>query len=179
MGFVEGISDFVGQAGDLFDTGGQPRNPPLSQTATSHAISLRTWRGIKIGRIQSWAPSLARTVDSLYEVQRNNTGEPIERVPQIQTTNTIAIERYELFSAHIGEAFDTPISGDNTDLYTLILQTKPLNVREVWRDPFGNIRAYMYVGCWFSDLGITIASNDDRIIKSRATLQFTRKMKLA
>ena len=81
----------------------------------------------------------------------------------------------------MGEAFEAPVVGslDNPDMYTLVRQIKPINVREIWRDPFGNIRAYAYVDCWFSDLGLTMAANDDRIIKSRATLEFTRKFKLA
>jgi hypothetical protein len=171
---VKGVSDLYDN-----DTGGFAPSPPLTNTASSHSISIKTNKGIKIGRIQSWAPQMSRTVDAIYEVQLNNRGEPAERIPQAQTTNSISIDRYELYSLHIGEAFGIPVLGDNTDLTNLTLQTKPIHVREMWRDPFGTIRAYGYFGCWFSSLGLTIAANDDRIIKSRATLEFTRKIRIA
>jgi len=170
------------------DTGGYSVSPPSTQTAMSHAITIRTDRGIKIGRIQSWAPAMTRTIDTIYEVQANNTGEPLERVAQIQNTNRISVERYELYTFHIGEAFGVPTTGggspdvtgssDAIDLVSLVRQVKPFSVREIWRDPFGAIRAYIYTGVWFSDWGITIASNDDRIIKARATLEFTRRLRL-
>jgi len=175
MGLPQGISDFLNGV----DTGGFSVSPPLSQTASSHAISIKTDRGIKVGRIQSWSINMTRVIDTIYEVSLSNQGEPAERVPQIQSTNSIAVERYELFSFHIGEAFGVPVVGDGTDLVNLTLQARPFHVREMWRDPFGDLRAYAYVGCWFSNLGITIAANDDRIIKARATLEFTRRIKIA
>lgn len=184
--FVKGTVDFLQEQ----DTGGYATQPPLTRTVSAHSITIRTDSGIKIGRIQSWGPSLARTIDTLYEVQANNTGEPLERVPQIQTGNKISVERFELYTAHIGEAFGTPTlrigsespaesgSSNPRDLVNLTRQIKPFNVREVWRDPYGDIRAYMYVGIYFSDLGITIAATDDRIVKSSATLEFTRRIRL-
>lgn len=186
---VRGASDFLTSQ----DTGGFAPNPPMTQTATSHAITIRTDQGIKIARIQSWAPSMARTIEQIFEVQANNTGEPVEQVPQIQNTNRISVERYELYTFLIGEAFGVPtIAGasgrdpleatgsvNGNDLVSLVRQIKPFNIREVWRDPFGGIRAYVYTGVWFTDWGITIAATDDRIIKSRATLQFTRRLRLA
>ena len=199
--FVKGASDFLTSQ----DTGGYAPNPPMTQTAASHAITIRTDQGIKIARIQSWSPSMARVVEQLFEVQANNTGEPVEQVPQIQNTNRISVDRYEMYTAHMGESFGVPVLGsgglsviaarrgaggaspspeetgsvDGNDLVSLVRQTRPFNVREVWRDPFGGIRAYMYVGVWFTDWGITIAANDDRIIKARASLQFTRRLRLA
>ena len=175
MGLVKGISDFL----KTYDTGGFSVSPPLTQTASSHAITIKTSRGIKIGRIQSWSPQMSRTVDTVYEVSLANQGEPVERVPQAQTTNSISIERYELYTFHMGEAFGTPVLGTEIDLVNLTQQVKPFYVREMWRDPFGDMRAYAYVGCWFSNLGHTIASNDDRIIKARASLEFTRRIRIA
>ena len=173
-GTFRNVSDFLTDQ----DTGGIAPNPPLTQTATSHAITIRTDRGLKIGRIQNWSPSISRTVDTVFEVNANNTGEPIERVPQIQANNRITVERYELYTFHIGEAFGVPVVNGEVDLVNLTRQAKPFSVREVWRDPFGDIRAYLYTGIWFADWGITISSSDDRIIKSRATLEFTRRIRL-
>jgi len=184
--FIKGASDFL----QAQDTGGAGPQPPLTQTASSHSITIRTDQGIKVGRIQSWSPSMSRQIDTIFEVQANNTGEPVERVPQIQGGNRISVERYELYNSHIGEAFgvitvnngsSTPAetgSSNQLDLVNLTRQIKPFNVREVWGDPFGDIRAYIYAGCWFSDLGITISATDDRIIKARATLEFTRRIRL-
>lgn len=169
------ISDWL----NAQDTGGYAKGPPLTQTASSHGITIKTDKGIKIGRIQSWSSNLSRTIDTIYEVQANNTGEPLERVPQIQTSNSISVERYELYTDHMGEAFGVETTGDTRDMYTLIQQIKPFHVREVWRDPYGNIRAYLYVNCWFSSLGQTISATDDRVIRARATLEFNRKIKLA
>jgi len=188
-----GFETFIKDASDWLtsqDTGGYAPNPPMTQTASSHSITIRTDQGIKVARIQSWSPSMARVVEQLFEVQANSTGEPIEQVPQIQNTNRISVDRYEMYTAHMGEAFGVPVIGSSTspeetgsvdgnDLVSLVRQTRPFNVREVWRDPFGVIRAYIYVGVWFTDWGITIAANDDRIIKARASLQFTRRLRLA
>ncbi len=179
---------FIGKLRDL-DTGSAPINPPLTQTASSHSISIRNQLGLRIGRIQSWSPQMARAVETVWEVNKNAKGEPVERVGQIQGTNTIGIERYEMYTFHTGEAFATPVIDDDNsnnmgnaignDLVTLVDQIKPFHIREIWRDPFGSIRAYAYVGCVWADMGITIAATDDRIIKTRATLEFTRKLRPA
>jgi len=187
MGFkatMQGASDWL----NAQDTGGFVKGPPMTQTALSHAITIKSQRGLKIGRIQSWAPNMSRAIDTVFEVQAGNTGEPIERVPQNQTTNSISVERYELYTAHMGEAFGVLQPANTTfvdrfnggsDLETLIKQVNSFYVREIWRDPFGDIRAYVYVGCWFSSLGHTISATDDRVIKARATLEFTRRLRLA
>jgi len=147
--FVKGISDLFTN-----DTGGFAPSPPLTETASSHGVTIRTDKGIKIGRIQSWSIQMSRTVDAIYEVQLNARGD-------------------------IGEAFGAPVLGDSTDLANLTRQTKPFQIRELWKDPFGSLRGYGYFGCWFSNIGITIAANDDRIIKTRATIEFARRLKLA
>jgi len=182
--FIKGASEFLNEQ----DTGGFSINPPMTQTASSHAITIRNERGIKIGRIQSWSPTMSRQVDQLFEVHANNTGEPVEQVPQTQNQNRVAVERFELYNFNIGEAFGTPVVGgvvpqesgssNAIDLVNLTRQVKPFHVREIWRDPFGGIRAYLYVGVWFVDWGITISATDDRIIKARASLQFTRRLRL-
>jgi len=172
--FIKGASDWIKNQ----DTGSQPVNPPLTQTASAHSIVIKTDKGIKIGRIQSWNINLARAMDTLYEVGPNVTGEPIERVPQVQTTNSIAVNRYELYASHLGEAFGVQLIDPTNDMYTLVLQTNPFHVREIWRDPFGGMRAYLYANCWFSSMGQTISATDDRIIKVNATLEFTRKIRV-
>jgi hypothetical protein len=179
-GTFQGVSDFLRSQ----DTGGVSLNPPLTQTASSHAVTIRSNKGIKIGRIQSWSPQISRNIETVYEVQQLAVGEPIERVPQNQTGNRVSVERYELYTFLLGEAFGVPISANKAvanaiDLYSLSLQSKPFNVREVWRDPFGSLRAYLYAGCWFADSGYTISATDDRIIKARGTIEFTRRLRLA
>ncbi len=173
---IQNVSDFLKYA--TADSGGAPTNPPLTQTASSHAITIKDDRGHKIGRIQSWGPTMSRSIDTIRELDSNTTGEPIEKVPQIISASSISIDRYELYTAHMAEAFHTPHIGPNTDLDSLAKQIGPLNVREIWRDPYNNIQAYVYVGCWFASWGITISATDDRIIKARATLEFTRRLKL-
>jgi hypothetical protein len=172
---VQGVSDFL----DEQDTGGEPKNPPLTDTASAHGITIRTAKGRRIARIQSWAPAQNRIIDAEHEVDANATGEPIERVPQIVGTNRISVERYELYVRHIGEEFGVPVLGGASDMVSLANQIKPLHVRVIWRDPFGGIRGYVYTNAWFSDWGITIGANDDRIIKARATLEFERRLRLA
>ena len=177
------IRDFVKDNDFLSrqDTGGYSTSPPQSQTASSHSISIRNERGLKIGRIQNWSPSMSRVIDSEFENDANSAGEPVERVPQIQSGNRISVDRYELYTFHIGQAFGTPVVNQdrrNGDLVSLSQQVRPIGIREIWRDPFGAIRAYAYVGVWFSDLGLTISATDDRIIKARATLEFTRRIRL-
>ena len=170
---IKGASDWL----NAQDTGGYPTNPPMTQTASAHAITIKTQTGIKIGRIQSWSPNMARAIDTIYEVGPYAVGEPLERVPQNLTANSIAVDRYELYTFHMGEAFGVAVA-NGTDMVSLIQQLTPFHVREVWRDPYGGIRAYVYINCWFSSVGHTIAASDDRIIKARATLEFTRRLRL-
>ena len=164
------------------DTGGTPINPPLTQTASSHSIVIKTNRGIKVGRIQSWSPNMAMTVDSEFEVQRLGRGEPIDRINQIQNANSISVERFELYNSFIGQAFGAAISntgGNNgIEMVSLSSQKKPFIIREIMRSPFGEVKAYVYVNCFFSNWGITIAATDDRIIRARATIEFGRRIKL-
>jgi hypothetical protein len=178
VGLLNDAEDFLRSQ----DTGGSPVNPPMTLTASSHSIVIKTDKGIRIGRIQNWSPSMARTVDSVYEVQANAIGEPIERVPQVQGTNSISVDRYELYTFHLGEAFGTPVLGGgyggNIDLVSLVYQIKPFHVREIWRDPTGAMRAYIYANCWFSNMGHTISATDDRIIKAKGTIEFTRRLRL-
>jgi len=178
MGFQSFVKDTSNWINDKIGSPSGPINPPFTQTASSHSIVIKTGDGKKIGRIQSWNPTVSRTIDSIYEVHADATGEPIECIPQIQTTNTIAVNRYELYSAHIGEAFGVKTGLSNDDLYTLILQKNPINIREIWRDPYGGLRAYVYAGCYFNSLGQTIAATDDRILKVNASLTFTRKLRM-
>lgn len=160
-------------------------NPPLTDTASSHSITIRTSRGIKIGRIQSWSPAMTRVIDTVFEVNQRAIGEPIERIAQIQNGNRISVERFELYNSSMGEAFGTSVMAGNNnigdaqnDLVSLVLQTKPFNVREMWYVPTNEVRAYEYIGCLFSDLGYTISAVDDRTIRARATLEFSRRIRL-
>jgi len=178
MGFQSTVKNASDWINDKIGSPSGPINPPFTQTASSHSIVIKTNKGMKIGRIQSWSPTMSRTIDTIYEVHAAATGEPAERIPQVQATNTIAVNRYELYSAHIGEAFGIKTGLENDDLYTLILQKNPIHIREIWRDPYGGIRGYVYVNAWFSSLGITISATDDRIIKSNGTIEFTRKLRL-
>ena len=145
--------------------------PPNTATRTSHAMSIRA-NGITIGMIQSWGHTQTRAVAHVYEINLGTSGEPIETVPGNVGGLTISVNRYDLYTKRMEEAFGTP------DFEMLGTQDRPFEVRETWTFPNNSIEARAYVGCWFSSLGRTYTAGGDRLVQVQGTLTFVKKHRI-
>lgn len=147
-------------------------NPPQTLVTTSHSLTIKTGTGITIGLIKQWQPKQDRTITPIYEINTQTSGEPIENVPGNLQGLQITVQRYDLFTKKMELAFGT------SELTMLSLQDRPFNVQEVWRYPDNSLEAYIYSGCWFSNLGRQYASDDTRVVIVNATLMYVRKDKM-
>jgi hypothetical protein len=156
--------------------------------------------GKTVGFINGWNPTQSRTVTPIYEVNVDGSGNPVEYMPGNITGLNISISRYDIYKTRMEEVFGTP------DLVMLTRQSEPFDVHEVWAvsdpekakyereaieegarigerglatfiNPFTKEERFIYSGCWFTSLGRTIRSDDNRIINVNATLVYTKKMK--
>jgi hypothetical protein len=150
----------TGQAG--------PRNPPNTFVRTSHALSIRA-KGLTVGMIQSWNPSMGRGVTPCFEVNVAGDGTPVEKVPGVLNSLTIQVSRYDLYKKRMEAAFGT------VDFELISNQADPIQILELWRHPDSTMEGWLYVGCWFSNIGRTYSATDNRVVQVNATLEFTRK----
>lgn len=161
---------------------------PITTVRTSHALTIKA-NGITVGLINGWNPTQGRTVTPIFEVDVDDSGNPIENMPGNISGLQIAISRFDTYKIRMEQAFNTP------DLTMLTRQNQPFDVVEVWKLPEDNILSYgipsiqqqspfvneerfLYNGCWFSNLGRTLRSDDNRIVNVNATLIYTKKVKL-
>jgi hypothetical protein len=162
---------------------------PVTLTRTSHALTIRA-NGVAVGLINGWNPTQGRTVTPIFEVGVDGSGNPVEYMPGNATGLNISINRYDLYTLRMEEAFGTP------DLTMLTRQNEPFDVFEVWQVPditalelalenagieAGTIKPkerFVYRGCWFTSLGRTIRADDNRIVNVNATLVYTQKLKV-
>lgn len=161
--------------------------PPNTLTATSHGIMIKA-AGQVIGAIHSWQPAMNRTVTEMYcfggsglagpgVSQASGPGEPFEKVPGNVSGMTIRVDRYDLFTRKMEVAFGTP------DLTNLSSQSSSFAVTQILNRPGAvpgvnsSPEVIEYQGCWFSEIGRTFQATDDRVIKTNATLHYTRKVK--
>ena len=145
---------------------------PSTQTRTSHALSIKVL-GQTIGFINGWNPTQSRTVTPIFEVGVDNSGNPVECMPGNVTGLNIAVNRFDIYKTRMEQVFGTP------DLVMLTRQSEPFDVHEIWKSPgtSGVDERFIYVGCWFTSLGRTIRSDDNRIVNVTASLIYTKKIK--
>jgi len=169
---------------------------PVTRVRTSHALTIKA-NGVTIGLINGWNPTQARTVTPIYELGTDDSGNPAEYMPGNITGLQVSVTRYDTYTSRMEEAFGTP------DLVMLTRQNQPFDVIERWvlpdeglvvdnlsliaggvktnaqiASPFINEERFLYTGCWFSNLGRTLRSDDNRIVNTSATLVYTKKLKL-
>lgn len=170
---------------------------PDTRVRTSHALTIKA-NGITVGLINGWNPTASRTVTPVFEVGTDDSGNPVENIPGNATGLTVSISRYDLYATRLEEAFGTP------DIVMLTRQTDPFEMVERWalpsddareaRDLISNLQQggvtvtppsiftdeerFLYRGCWFTNIGRTIRSDDNRIINVNATIMYTRKLKI-
>lgn len=148
-----------------------PLNPPQTLVRTTHALTIRA-NNITVGVIQSWNVNMTRAVSHVYEINASTSGEPIEACPGNVGGLTIGVNRYDLYTRRMEQAFGTPnfeMLGD---------QNNPFEVRETWRFPNNAVEARAYLGCWFSQIGRNFQATDNRIVNVNASITYVRKVRL-
>lgn len=149
--------------------------PPHTLVRTAHALTIKA-AGKVVGLINGWNPSQGRTITPIFEVGEDDSGNPQECMPGNITGLTVGINRYDIYTQRMEEAFGTP------DLVMLTRQSEPFDVMEKWIvfTPSGpSEERFIYSGCWFNSLGRNIRSDDQRIVNVNASLTYTKKMKAA
>lgn len=149
---------------------------PNTRARLSHAYTLQTGRGQVVGAVFRTENRTSRDVEFEYENDVNANGEPADIVPQIITTQSFAITRWDLYDTIMEEVFG------EFEIEMLTDQTRGFKLREVWRAPnlFLNSRGrrYEYLPMWFTDLGREVNADGDRTIRVAATLSYLRKRKV-
>ena len=168
----EALNDALRDVGLDILTRGRRTGPPSTFTRLDHSMTIRTGRGRTVGAINGWNPTQTRRVEEEFEVEVKSTGLPVDLVPQIVNSRTIRIDRYDLYTSKMEEAFGTKRLDNLTD------QHQPFTVREVWRTPLGSLEVFDYIGCWFADLGRTHNADGNRIVKANATLIYKLKRQM-
>ena len=148
----------------------QVQNPPFSTVRTSHAIQIKA-NGITVGVIQSWNPAQNRVITAVYEIDRDSSGIPIEKVPGNVGGLTIGVTRYDLYTLRMEAAFGT------ADVLMLSDHSNPFVVREGWKYPDGTVETHVFIGCWFSSIGRMYSATDNRLVLVNAAIEFTRVLR--
>lgn len=146
-------------------------NPPDTNARTSHSLTLVA-NGVKIGLINNWNPQQSRTITPIYEINSETSGLPLENIPGNVTGLTISVSRYDLWTSRMEQAFGT------VDLTMLSNQQAPIAVEEYWISPTGGTEVWRYEGVWFSNIGRTFKSDDNRIVNVNATLSYVYRTKV-
>lgn len=151
--------------------------PPNSKTSTSHAMTIHSG-GQMIGAINSWSPKQTLAIAQVHEFGQVTgpygfePGMPYEKIPGNVGGMTIDVNRYDLYTRRIEEVFGT------IDLTVLSNDPNAFDVREAWRTPDNtNNYTIIYQGCRFSNIGRTLQTTDDRIVKVSATIEYTRPVR--
>jgi hypothetical protein len=148
-------------------------NPPITTARTSHAITIKTDKGITIGLVKQWNPSQNRAITPIYELNVETSGDPLENIPGNVQNLKIKVTRYDLFTTKMEEAFGT------AELVFLSDQDRPFSVQETWRKPDGTTEGWQYTGCWFESIGRNLQSDDTRMVLVDASLAYVRRIKLS
>ena len=139
---------------------------PNTRTASQHVISIRL-HGVTIGVIQRWAPRQTRRMTPVYEINTVTSGRRVDIVPGNVETQQIDVDRYSLFNSRMHQAFGFPANAIN-----LADHTEPFDVQELWATPSGVPVGYIYVGCWFTNVGREYTAQGDRVILERGQLEY-------
>lgn len=146
---------------------------PNTTTRTDHAISIRVG-GITIGQIQDWNPQQSRGLTPAFELNSATSGEPYENIPGNLSGLTIGVNRYDLYTIKMEQAW-----GAGFDIQMLSDQSNPLTIQERWLVPNGAKETWIYTGCWFTSLGRNHSAQGDRITKVNASLGYVKKYRAA
>lgn len=170
---------------------------PSTTTQTSHALLIETTGGsqagkVTVGAVNEWSPTQSMAATHVYQFGHGildgvtgpygeDFGTPYETVPGNITGMTIRASRYDLFPAQMENAWGT------TDLAMLSKDTGMtgnaatghLDLSERWFAP-DNQQPYrwQYRGCWFTEIGRTLSTTNDRIVNVNATITYTARRRV-
>jgi hypothetical protein len=102
----------------------------------------------------------------IYEINQITSGRRVDIVPGNVETLQIDVDRYDLFTKRMHEAFGFAASAIN-----LADHTNPFTVQELWLYPSGLIEGTIYYNCWFGNIGREYTAQGDRVIMARAQLE--------
>jgi len=142
---------------------------PVTFTRTDHAITIRC-NGVKVGRIQEWAPQQSRQATPVYELDADNGGAPVDNVPGNLGGLTMTVNRVDLYTVKMEQAW-----GPGFSITMLTDQTNPLDIQEKWTNPDGTTETWIYRGCWFTSLGRNHSATGDKITKVNASVAYLTK----
>lgn len=148
--------------------------PPVTKAVSSHGLVVRA-NGQPIGGIHQWAPRMARGATHVYEFGQATdanagSGEPFDVVPGNVTGLEITIGRYDIYKARFERVFGSQ------DLVMLTNQTIPIDFVEVQFSPDGTLNeTFNYIGAWFTNLGKTFATTDNRLVMVNGSAAFQLK----
>ena len=145
---------------------------PQTKTRTSHALAIKV-NGSIVGLIQSFSYGLGRKVTPVFELNPETSGDPVDNVPGNVEGLTLSCERIDLFTSLMEEAFN------GTDMNMLSDQTNPFQVYEIWNNPDGTTRMYLFSGCWFNKIDRKYDTTGDRIVHATGTMQYLRRDRIA
>jgi hypothetical protein len=140
---------------------------PNTRVASQHAAQIR-FRGVTVATSQRWSPRQTRDMTPVYEINSRTSGKRVEIVPGNVSQLQIDMQRYDLFTKRLHEAFGFPASAIH-----LADHLNPFDVQEIWELPSGGVIGTIYQGCWFSSIGREFAATGDRVIMVNATIEVT------
>ena len=100
-----------------------------------------------LGSIERFEERNPRTTAPRYEINADNPGEIMERIPTL-VDRTLSIQRAIMYNADLMQSFGT------TDLYDIIQQDKPFAIVKIEKAPANSgvsDKATVYTGCWLHD----------------------------
>ncbi|MCK5612104.1 hypothetical protein KAR91_60090 [Candidatus Pacearchaeota archaeon] len=176
---------------------------PLTKVRTTHALTIKV-NGITVGLINGWNATQGRTITPVFEVGTDDSGNPVELAPGNANGLTLSVSRYDAYIRRMEEAFGTPdltmLTRQNEPFQVIEAWAIPnvqnrnnfvnqVNAGSVSRETLnlkiGDVSAFtdqerfIYEGCWFTNIGRTLRSDDNRIVNSNATLMYTKKQKIS
>jgi hypothetical protein len=146
-------------------------NPPQTLVRSSHSLTIYV-NGQAVGLINGWNPNQNRQVTPIYEINADTSGLVLENVPGNIQNLTVSINRYDIWPSRMEQAFGT------IDLVMLTNQQSPFQVQEFWKSPSGATEQWQYDGCWFTQIGRNIRSDDQRIVNVNASLMYVTRSKI-
>jgi len=175
---------------------------PATLVRTGHALTIKAL-GKTVGLINGWTPAQGRGMTPIFEVGEDDSGNPQEYMPGNMTGMTLTVNRFDTYTRRMEQAFGTPdmtmLTRQAEPFSVIEVWTFP-KVNDVVDEQLelgGNSQLsatdrrslkfinkleqdeerFIYTGCWFTSLGRTIRSDDNRIVNVNASLVYTKKLK--
>lgn len=152
---------------------------PLKDTVSrlSHSITIRA-NGVTIGAIRDLKEDSRQGLKALYGLgtfdqpgrYSARSGDPYEIVPNNIEPISLTVDRYDLVTTKLEQAFNTTF-----DLTILSNQTSGIDIVQIERRTDGTTEGFVWRGCWFESVGRTLSAEGERVIQVNATIKATTK----